>query len=95
MSNNKPKVPKALTPPKPIFSISTQYVSGEITAVGSALIGIKSGLMNNNGNLMKICRIIVFPGLLVGGAEIIRLKLENTKSVRIIANIIRNKLKTN
>ncbi len=95
MSNNNPKVPKALTSPKPIFNISTQYVSGEITAVGSELIGIKSGLINNNGNLMKICRTIVFPGLLDGGVEIIRLKLENTKALRIIANTIRIKLKTN
>lgn len=38
---------------------------------------------------MKICKIIVFPGFLVGGAEIIKLKLENTKAEIIIAAIVR------
>jgi hypothetical protein len=51
--------------------------------------------MNNSGNLMRICSIIVFPGLLVGGVEIIRLKLENTSAVIIIATNISRKLKTN
>ena len=44
---------------------------------------------------MRICKIMVLPGVLVGGDDIIRLKLENTKLVRIIANIIRIKLKVN
>jgi len=58
-------------------------------------MGIKSGLINNIGNLMRICKTIVLPGLVVGGADIIRLKLENTKPVRIIANKMRIKLNTN
>ena len=72
-----------------MFNISRQYVSGDIIAVGIEFIGIKSGLINNNGNLMKICKIIVFPGFLVGGAEIIKLKLEKTSEARIIPAIIR------
>jgi len=95
ISNSNPNVPKALTPPNPIFNISTQYVSGDIKEVGSVLMGIKSGLINNSGNFMRICKTIVLPGLLDGGAEIIRLKLENTKLVRIIANKIRIILKPN
>lgn len=38
---------------------------------------------------------MVLPGFVDGGDEIIRLKLEKTKEVRIIANITRSKLKTN
>lgn len=72
-----------------MFNISRQYVSGDIIAVGIEFIGIKSGLINNNGNLMKICKIIVFPGFRVGGAEIIKLKLEKTKAEITIATIIR------
>jgi len=72
-----------------MFNTSRQYVSGDIIAVGIALIGIKSGLINNNGNLIKICKIIVFPGFLVGGAEIIKLKLEKTNAEIIIAVVIR------
>ena len=41
--------------------------------------------------MIKICNIIVFPGFLVGGEEIIRLKLEKTKAARIIAVITRKK----
>lgn len=70
-------------------------MSGDIAAVGIEDIGIKSGLINNNGNLIKICKIIVFPGFLVGGAEIIKLKLENTRADIIIAVIIRKKLIVN
>lgn len=62
---------------------------GEITDVGSEAIGIKSGLIKSRGNLINICKIIVFPGFLVGGAEIIKLKLENTKAAMIIPVIIR------
>ncbi len=72
-----------------MFNISRQYVSGDIIAVGIEFIGINSGLINSNGNLMKICKIIVFPGFLVGGADIIKLKLEKTKAEIIIAAIIR------
>ena len=89
MSIIKPKGPNALTSPNPTFITSRQYVSGEITAVGAEVIGINRGLINNNGNLMKICKIIVFPGFLVGGAEIIKLKIEKTKAAIIIAAIIR------
>ena len=52
-------------------------------------MGIKSGLINNSGNLIRICKIIVFPGDLDAGAEIIRLKLEKTKAAMIIAAITR------
>ena len=55
------------------------------------MIGIKSGLMNKIVNLRIRVKIIIFPGLSVGGAESIRLKLENTKFAIIIAKIIINR----
>lgn len=89
MSNSNPKVPKALISPNDTFKMSAQYVSGDIKAVASERIGIKSGVINSSGNLIRICKIMVFPGVLAGGAEIIRLKLENTKAAMIIAVITR------
>lgn len=89
MSIINPNGPNALTSPNPTFIISREYVSGDIIAVGSEAMGIKSGLINSNGNLMKICKIIVFPGFFVGGADIIKLKLEKTSAEIIIPVIIR------
>jgi hypothetical protein len=47
--------------------------------------------MNNIVNLSRRVKIIIFPGISVGGEESIKLKLENTKAATIIAKIIINK----
>jgi len=61
-----------------------KYVSGDMIAIGSVEIGIKSGLINNRGNLISTVRIIVFAGVVVGGADNIRLKLAKDNAAIII-----------
>jgi hypothetical protein len=61
----------------PTFTISMKYVNGEMKVIGDNVIGINNGLMNINGNLIRIVKIIVFPGVSVDGTESIRLKHAN------------------
>jgi len=84
---NKPKKPKALATPRPIFKRSRKYVNGEINIKGFIAIGINNGLMNIKGNLIRIVRIIVFAGVSVGGTERIKLKEENENADKIIPGI--------
>ena len=46
---------------------------------------MNNGLKNNIVNLSRRVKIIMFPGISVGGADKIRLKLEKTKAARKIA----------
>jgi len=69
-----------------------KYVSGDITEIGREEIGIKSGLMNNRGNLINTVRIIVLAGVVVGGTDNIRLKLAKDNAVINIPTINRIKL---
>ena len=59
-----------------------------MTASGVASIGIKKGLININGNLMRIVKIIVFAGKSVGGTDNIKLKLEKDKAATNIPKMI-------
>jgi hypothetical protein len=70
--------------------ISTKYVSGDIRAAGDELIGMKRGLMNTSGNLMRIVRTMVFPGVSVEGTERMRLKLANASPATIMPRAITN-----
>ncbi len=51
-------------------------------------MGMKSGLIKSNGNLIKTVRIIVLDGVSVGGAESIRLNEENAKAATKTPSII-------
>ena len=53
-------------------------------AAGDELIDMKRGLMNTSGNLMRIVRTIVFPGVSVEGTERMRLKLANASPATIM-----------
>jgi len=91
-SINKPKDPKTLCFPRPIFKVSKKYVKGEISVMGFNIIGINNGLMNIKGNLISMVRIIVEAGVSVGGTERIKLKEENENAASKIPGIIINKL---
>ena len=86
-----PKDPNALVSPKPTFTRSKKYVKGEMSLSGVIMIGMNKGLMNNNGNLINIVRIMVDAGVSVGGAERIKLKDENENAANNIPGININK----
>ncbi len=91
-SINKPKDPKVLDFPSPVFKISKKYVKGEIMIMGFNLIDINNGLMKIKGNLISIVRIIVDAGVSVGGTERIKLNEENENAANNIPGIKINKL---
>lgn len=55
--------------------------------IGFNVIGMNKGLMNINGNLINIVKIIVEAGVSVGGTERIRLKEENENADNKIPGI--------
>jgi len=69
--------------------MSMKYVSGEIKEIGDKLIGINKGLINTNGNLIRMVKTIVFPGVSVEGTESIRLKHAKDKPAMTIPVIMR------
>jgi hypothetical protein len=68
-----------------------KYVNGEMKAIGDKVIGINNGLMNINGNFIRIVKTIVFPGVSVEGTESIRLKHAKAKPATTIPVIIKTK----
>jgi hypothetical protein len=68
--------------------MSMKYVNGEIKAIGEEVIGMNRGLINTNGNLIRMVKTIVFPGVSVEGTESIRLKHANAKPAIIIPMMI-------
>jgi len=59
-----------------------------MNAIGDKIMGINRGLMNINGNLIRIVKTIVFPGVSVEGTESIRLKQAKAKPAITIPAII-------
>jgi len=68
--------------------MSTRYVNGEMNAIGVKLIGMNMGLIKIRGNLIRMVKTIVFPGVSVEGTERIRLKQANAKHATIIPIMI-------
>ena len=94
-SKNNPVDPNELSDPRPILMISRKYVRGEIIAEGAEETGMKSGLMNISGNLIRIVKIIVLAGISVGGTDNIKEKLENANAAIIIPKKIINRFVCN